>query len=311
MRIKVDKGVELLKSGKVVAVPTETVYGLAASLNQPKAIEDIFLLKGRPANNPLIIHVDVAEKILDFALNLPPDFIKLSGTFWPGPLTLVLPIRENTIPNIVRAGLSTAAFRIPSHPLARELLQKTGPLVMPSANLSGRPSSTSAVHVEQDFGIDFPVIDGGSCQQGLESTILYFDHHQWQIIRLGALSPEAFIPLLGYEPKVIKLMKDQTPICPGQLFRHYAPKAKLHLCDDPKECKGVVVGFSDRQYPLAKQVYKWGRSDNVKEVAENLYSILRQLDEQNFEEAWVDMDFPSQELWLTVKERLLKAANYS
>jgi L-threonylcarbamoyladenylate synthase len=309
MRIRIDEGVELLKSGKVIGVPTETVYGLAASLYQPSAIENIFLIKGRPSNNPLIIHVDSAEKIEEYVLALPSDFIKLAQAFWPGPLTLVLPVIETSVPNIVRAGLSTAAFRIPNHLITRELLQKTGPLVMPSANISGRPSSTTADHVEQDFGKKFPVIDGGACQQGLESTILYFSDHQWQLIRLGALSPEAFLPVLGYHPKVIKPTKDQNPICPGQLFRHYAPKAKLHLCFDQKDCKDIVIGFSDRKYPLAKQVFVLGASDNANEVAENLYSILRQLDENNIDQVSVDMDFPSQDLWLTIKERFLKASN--
>src|SRR5262245_4612508 len=143
MHISLEEAASALKSGLVVAVPTETVYGLAASIDFPDAIEDIFRLKGRPSNNPLIVHVASAKEIAFYVTQQPPQFLKLASAFWPGPLTVVLPVDQVRIPSVARAGLPTAAFRVPNHPLTRELLEITGPLVMPSANLSGKPSATT------------------------------------------------------------------------------------------------------------------------------------------------------------------------
>jgi len=309
MRITFEKAVELLKNGHVAAVPTETVYGLAASLSSPKAVEKIFTLKGRPSNNPLIIHIASQEQLDPFVKTLPNGFEKLAKAFWPGPLTLVLAANTAHVPELVRAGLPTAAFRIPAHPLIRNLLALTGPLVMPSANISGKPSATSPGHVESDLGVDFPVLDGGKCARGVESTILFHDGNQWKIIRLGALAPEVFKPILGYQPAVMLSKKGEDPICPGQLYRHYAPKAKLILTKTiTPETKGAVIGFSDRNYPSACQIFPLGPLSMPEKVAENLYAVLRNLDEERIETAWVDMDMPDEGLWQTILERLNKAS---
>lgn len=309
MHISLNKTIHLLETGHVVAVPTETVYGLAASLTQPTAILNIFSLKGRPSNNPLIIHVGSVEQIFYFTKQFPENFHQLAETFWPGPLTVVLKVETNLIPTSIRAGLPTAAFRIPNHPLTRELLQRVGPLVMPSANISGRPSATNPSHVESDFGKDFPVLDGGACQCGVESTILHQDGDRWEIIRQGALSADLFAPILGYIPEIHTIKPGAAPTCPGQMYRHYAPRAQLHLSNSLHQCREVVVGFSDRVYPLASRLFCLGPSTDAHAVAENLYFILRQLDEEQVEKAWVDMHFPQVGLWLTLAERLKKAAN--
>lgn len=307
MRITLAKANQLLSNGEIVAVPTETVYGLAASLKFPSAINQIFKLKGRPSNNPLIVHVSHTEQILKYVKSVPRTFDNLSKAFWPGPLTLVLPVDVSLIPSNARADLSTAAFRIPSHPVARALLEETGPLVMPSANLSGRPSATKPDHIETDFGADFPILDGGSCGYGLESTILYLDEDQWKIVRCGSIPSEAFVNALGYHPEIDMASKN-GPLCPGQLYRHYAPNAKLYLRTDSKNCKGVVIGFSDRNYSYAARVFSLGPSNQPDVVAEHLYAILRQLDEERIVEAEVDMDFPQHGLWRTIAERLQRAA---
>lgn len=307
MRISFDEACRRLKVGDVVGIPTETVYGLAAALNQEAAIEKIFSLKGRPPKNPLIIHLPHPNDLHHFASELTYDVEKLAKAFWPGPLTLVFPIDKQTIPERARAGLPTAAFRIPNHPLTLKVLESTGPLVMPSANLSGRPSATNPEHVETDFGLDFPVLDGGTCKHGLESTILYFAEDHWQIIRLGAIPAESFEPILGYLPDV-SINGSTTPLCPGQLYKHYSPKARLILNKNAVNSSEIVIGFSNRTYPLAKRVFVLGHSSSPEQAAANLYSVLRQLDSEGIEEANIDIVIPQNGLWNTILERLSKAA---
>ncbi len=309
MRITLEEAHQLLHQGSVVAVPTETVYGLAGLLKYPQAIDKIYALKGRPSNNPLIIHVAAVKELLNYMAALPQGVEALAEAFWPGPMTLVLPIIEDSVPEKARAGLPTAAFRIPAHPQAQALLASAGALVMPSANLSGRPSATSPVHVEADFGMDFPVIEGGTCSQGLESTILMNIDGCWEIIRLGSIAPEAFGSVLGYVPRVSISREGQSPLCPGQMHRHYAPQAKLVLLESlPEDLEGVVIGFSGQPYPAACQLWELGSLQEPLSVAENLYAVLRRLDEAGVDKAFVDMRFPRTGLWLTIAERLIKAS---
>ena len=309
MRISLEEARLRLVHGEVVAVPTETVYGLAASLDNPAAINQIYSLKGRPCQNPLIIHVANIGQIQEFVVSMPDDLKLLADEFWPGPLTVILPINPELIPAAARANLPTAAFRIPAHSLTLALLEWVGPLVMPSANLSGKPSATCREHVESDFGHHFPVLDGGKCEKGVESTILYQKEGQWQIVRVGALSPEKLTPFLGYSPAIANAHTDHAPVCPGQLFRHYAPKARLLLNESPYLYKGAVLGFSDRIYSGAKQVITLGPLTDANKVAENLYSALRQLDDDQIAEVCVDMGFPDYGLWITIAERLTRAAS--
>jgi len=311
MKISVEDAISLLKGGLIVALPTETVYGLAASILFPKAISKIFDLKGRPQDNPLIVHIGSTDDISLYAKTLPPSFNALAEAFWPGPLTLVIPVKEDSIPAIARAGLPTAGFRIPDQDQTREVLNATGPLVMPSANISGKPSATSAQHVEEDFGTGFSVLDGGECDKGVESTILCWDNSQWTVVRLGALAPDAFMTVLGYVPKIQELSKDKTarPLCPGQLYRHYSPKAKLILTEKIEaDCNMAIVGFADKNYPKKCRLFSLGNSHNPEEAAHSLYAILRSLDMENIACACVDMNFPNEGLWLTLRERLQKAA---
>jgi L-threonylcarbamoyladenylate synthase len=310
MRITLSQATQLLIQGNVVAVPTETVYGLAAAMNQPAAIEKIFSLKGRPKANPLIIHVADLSQISPFVVDVPPAFEALANTFWPGPMTCILPVKPGLIPPSVCAGLTTAGFRIPDSTAARDLIHAVGPLVMPSANLSGRPSSTSPTHVEEDFGKDFPVLEGELTRQGVESTILIYDSESsaWKVIRLGALPPEVFKAVLGYQPTVDLGTGNKKPLCPGMLFRHYAPQAKLNLGGFQRDIAAkCILGFSERSYPKAEIVLHLGSLNQPEAVAERLYDILRELDRKGIDEAYVDMDFPTEGLWLTIAERLRRA----
>lgn len=315
MKVSFQKAVELLKQGKIVALPTETVYGIAACLNQLEGIQNIFKVKGRPLINPLIIHLACFEDLGDYVTHIPAKFKELSDAFWPGPLTCILPIKIEKIPSIVRANLLTGGFRIPDSTIVRELIRNTGPLVMPSANLSGKPSATQVEHVENDFGEGFPVLDGGRCTNGVESTIIGLDEQKkWVILRLGAIAPECFKQILGYVPRVIEKssQSDVLPLCPGQLLRHYAPKAKIYLGEEDKlRLCSHILGFYERDYSAfrGKKVVYLGSDKNPKQVAENLYDILRQLDVEHVEHVWVDNDFPLDGLWLTIDERLKRASN--
>lgn len=308
MRIDVEQAAFLLQHDEVVAIPTETVYGLAASLYSERAIEKVFTLKNRPKANPLIIHVLHPAQALAFVEEKPPHLEELMHHFWPGPLTLVLPIRKDLIPATARAHLDTAAFRQPSHPLVEQLLEKISPLVAPSANISGKPSATRYEHIENDFGIDFPVLDGGPCHHGVESTILAFVDNRWELARHGAISIEAIRKVLGSNPLIQPRCKHKKPISPGQMFRHYAPVAHLYLSSPPHFVE-AILGFKDRSYPDNSTVYFLGDSQSPEEVSHNLYRILRQLDEDGVEEAVVDMNFPRDGLWITIRERLEKAAS--
>lgn len=309
MRISFEDAVEQLKSGEVVAIPTETVYGLAASYQHENAIKQIFSLKKRPPSNPLILHISSEEELDFFTKEMPSSALKLAKTFWPGPLTLVLPARKERLSPLIRAGLSTVAIRMPSHPLTQKLLKETGPLVAPSANLSGRPSATQGAHIEEDFGESFPFLDGAPSSSGVESTILIWGADgRWHLGRAGAIPEEELEHALG-EPLTESLgsISEKRPLCPGQLLRHYAPKAQLVLAKQIPEDAKVILGLSGRTYPPRSRLLLLG--SNAEEVAHNLYETLRALDRAGIEKAHIDVDLPSGGLWSTILERISKAAN--
>ncbi len=309
MRISIAEACRLLIQNQVVAIPTETVYGLAAPLASPEAIQRVFTLKGRPAKNPLIIHIADVSHLVIFSNEIPPSAYALAEAFWPGPLTLVIPIDPARVPEQPRAGLPTAAFRVPNCIATLSIIRQVGPLVAPSANLSGSPSATRPEHVEEDFGDLVPVVDGGACQTGVESTILVYKQDRWWVGRLGALSTETLEGVLGYLPEFHQKENASTPLCPGSLFRHYAPKARLILGYDAYDgFYPVVVGFSDRVYQGANLVLPLGATNTPEHVMQNLYEVLRQLDRLKIPEVWVDMDLPRLTQWDAIRERLSRAA---
>lgn len=305
MRITFEEAVEELKKGGIIALPTETVYGLAASIYHPESIINIFLLKGRPADNPLIVHVSSIEQAKELMLEEPEGFKKLTKAFWPGPLTLVVPAHPS-VPKSARAGLPTIGIRMPKHPLAKALIEEVGPLVAPSANLSGKPSATEPKHIEEDFGEALPLLDGGASTAGIESTILIRKEGRWHIARKGAITEEELSFVL--EEEVPYLEKPEKPLCPGSHYRHYAPHAKLY----PFEGQGdVIVGFSDRTYLPSMRVIEMGCLKEPASIAKGLYRALRMLDEEHIAKAWVDLDFPHTGILDAVHERLSKALKES
>lgn len=302
MKIDFETAVSELKKGKVIAIPTETVYGLAASLFCEEAIATIYRLKNRPQANPLIVHGSCFDQVKNLIKEMPPKAAALANRFWPGPLTLILPATD-LVPSLARAGLPSVAIRIPNLTITTKLLERVGPLVAPSANLSGRPSSTAPQHVERDFGEEFQVLDGGVCTAGVESTILLFQEGEWQIGRVGALAKELLEETLGE-----KINHAKNASCPGAHFKHYSPKADLTLGEgDYPGTPAVVVGYSDRTYSGATRLFSLGQSTDAEEVAHNLYHTLRQLDEEKIEAAWVDIRLPETGLFATLLERLKRA----
>lgn len=309
--VSVNEAARLLSSSQPVAIPTETVWGLAALSSDEVGIQRIFSLKRRPPANPLIIHIGSIDDLLDLTHDVPQSAHDLISAFWPGGLTLVLPCKTETIPSVARAGLPTAAFRMPDHETTRQLLTMTGPLVAPSANLSGKPSATDPKHIVEDFGPSFPILYTDiQCRHGIESTILIWSESKWMLGRFGAISLTSIQNVLGYLPE---RRHSDRPLCPGQMFRHYAPEAKLILSSWNEACGTIhdgVLGFSDRQYPGASTVITTGPSTDPIQATEKLYESLRKLDYLRLQSVIVDLQVPATHEWLPYIDRLTKAATH-
>lgn len=218
---------QLLLQGEPVVFPTETVYGLGATIFNPNAIVKIFSIKKRPQDNPLIVHVASIEEAMEVSFAQPAAFLRLAERFWPGPLSIVLK-RSVKVPALISAGHSTLAIRMPSHSAALELIRLAGPLAAPSANLSGRPSPTCALDVFEDLqGRVALILDGGACQIGIESTVLDLSQNQPFLLRPGAISKDAIEAVL--QEKIALPAKNSPVFSPGMKYRHYAPKAKVRL----------------------------------------------------------------------------------
>jgi len=266
---------EILQRGEVVAFPTETVYGLGACLFDEKAIQKLFVLKGRPSDNPLIAHIAKLEDLSRIARNIPKEAYQLADKFWPGPLSIILEANPE-VPSIARAGLPSIAVRMPAHPLALALIEKAGqPLVAPSANLSGKPSATKAEHVLHDFGDKVTILDGGPCDKGLESTVLDLRNPKVpRVLRPGHISRERLSEALGCPVDL-----GDEAICPGTKYRHYAPKAAIRLFHD----KGLLEEqISSKCIVLSKD---GGTLSEAK-----FYDTLRQADLFSIEEILILCD---------------------
>ena len=302
----IDEAVRLLKSGQVVAFPTETVYGLGAIAFDSLAVARIFEIKGRPRFDPLIVHVANAELAFDLCQSEPSLASRLAEAFWPGPLTLVLP-KHPSIPDIVTAGLPSVAVRVPSHPVAQQLLAAVAaPLAAPSANRFGRISPTTAAHVYNDLGNDVPMIlDGGSCTQGIESTILSLLEKRPQLLRHGSVSLEEIQNVIGEVESNID--PTERPLSPGQLPSHYAPKTRLQFVRD-----AAPPGDSERVGLLAMgptlasgyaAIEVLSESGELREAACNLFAALRRLDERQLDRIVCEFA-PQQGLGNAINDRL-------
>lgn len=303
----------LLENGRCVGIPTETVYGLAANALDAKACAEIFRIKNRPSFNPLIVHVHAVSEIEKYAREFPEPLKKLAEKFAPGPITFVLPKKEN-IPDIVTAGGDTVALRIPAHPLTRKLLQQLAfPLAAPSANPFGYISPVTAQHVEQQLGDVIPyILDGGACTIGVESTVVTVENGEVTVLRLGGVSVEAIEAVCGKVRLAINHSSD--PKSPGQLASHYAPRKKLFFGElnqllekHPTEKKGVLT-FSDaaKGTNIAYQCVL-SPAGNLNEAASQLFAALRFLDSCDVDIILAEQ-FPDKELGRAINDRLKRAS---
>ncbi|MBR9844757.1 MAG: threonylcarbamoyl-AMP synthase [Algicola sp.] len=309
----VSKAIALLNANELVAIPTETVYGLAGNIFSEKAIQRIFETKKRPFFNPLIVHIPSVESLPAIVSYIPEKAQYLADAFWPGPLTLVLP-KNSTIPDVITAGKNTVAVRIPNHPIVLELLNQLDfPLAAPSANPFGSISPTTAQHVNNYFKNDIKmVLDGGSCQRGIESTIIGFEGDEPVIYRLGSTSIEAIEAVVGSIK--IKNKKVIAPDAPGMLERHYAPKTKTILVDNLSEAIkinsdkkiGVLAISQLLEHKAISFQIVLSKSTDVQEAASKLYDALHQLDKQNLDLIIAER-FPDFGLGKSINDRLQRA----
>jgi len=310
----IDKAAALLNQEQLVAIPTETVYGLAANAFSEAAVLKIFEAKNRPAFDPLIVHTASIEQFSQIATNIPDQAYQLAEAFMPGPLTLILP-RATDVPLLVTSGNDSVGVRIPNHPLTLNLLKNLDfPLAAPSANPFGYVSPTTAQHVNQQLSDKIPyILDGGPCQVGIESTIIGFASGEPEILRLGGLALEEIENVLG---KTIQRVKTSSsnPQAPGMLSSHYAPRkkvmlgniAELLLAYNPEQVGILSFARPFADVPAAHQV-QLSVAGNVHEAARNLFSGLRYLDVQPISVILAEL-LPEIGLGRAVNDRLRRAA---
>ena len=322
---------KLLKDGELVAIPTETVYGLAADALNGEAVANIFKAKGRPMDNPLIVHISDLSQVDDLVAFVPPVLEDLAKAFWPGPLTVIME-KSDLIPDEVSAGLDTVAIRMPSHPVARAIIKAAGtPLAAPSANTSGMPSPTTAAHVLHDMdGKISAVVDGGPCEVGVESTVLTLCTRVPRILRPGRVTPEDLFDVLGdvdVDDAVLgQLAEGAVAASPGMKYKHYSPKAEVYIVDGSAEgfAKYVNEKVAERaadEAAVAALVFDgeeslvncvtlpFGAEDDSLGQAEHLFDDLRRADELGVSDIYVRC--PSAEgVGLAVMNRLLRAAEF-
>ncbi len=307
MNAELDLAIEALRAGKLIGLPTETVYGLAANALDAKAVARIFEAKKRPHFDPLIVHIGRMEDLSMVAAEVPPAACAFMEAFWPGPLTLVLP-KHNSIPDLVTSGLPSVAIRMPQHPVALELLQSLDfPLAAPSANPFGYVSPTTRQHVLDQLADEVAlVLEGGSCSVGVESTIVAFPKGQPTVLRLGGVSLEALEAVWGYA--LPAQLSSSQPHAPGQLASHYAPVRAIRLVDHGEICPAPgapFIRFYDAQHP-AESLSSDGSTASA---ATRLFGVLRALDAApEGPEVWVEKA-PEEGIGRAINDRLTRAAH--
>ncbi|MGA2440945.1 MAG: L-threonylcarbamoyladenylate synthase [Tepidisphaeraceae bacterium] len=322
---EIQRAVEILRSGGLVAFATETVYGLGADATNAQAVGKIFSVKGRPSGNPLIVHVADVPVARRYVADWPESAERLARAIWPGPLTLVLPKGSQIVPEAT-AGLATVAIRCPDHPIALELLRQfAGPIAAPSANRSTRISPTTADHVRRELGdkVDL-ILDGGPCRVGIESTVVDLSSPQPAILRLGAVSQQRLVELIG--PVEIRMAAgdDRKPArSPGQQLVHYSPSTPAFRLADA-DMKLLSASFSGppggnaifliiRGTEVARRLRKWCKPEAIiempssaEEYARQLYAALREADDRHADAIWVQPP-PDESEWDAVRDRVFRA----
>ena len=317
---------QIIRKGDLVAIPTETVYGLAANGLNEEAVARIFQVKGRPADNPLILHICDAEQIDLYCRDVPPTAYQLAEKFWPGPLTMVLPAKD-IVPKRTTGGLSTVALRCPASEVTRQIIRLADvPLAAPSANISGKPSTTTAQHVYDDHAGKIPlIIDGGACQVGVESTIVDLTENPPRLLRPGGITPEELKAILGElvvdKAVTAQVDKDAVVKAPGMKYRHYAPAEPVIIVAGTREkaaeyihrhfAPGDRVLCFEEELPLYADCnpLSYGQEADVNTLSAGLFAALRELDDSSIGKVYARCPVGGGVAY-AVQNRLKKAAAF-
>ena len=324
---------EILRRGGLVAFPTETVYGLGGDALNPTSSKRIYAAKGRPSDNPLIVHIYRFEDIYKITGDVPEEARRIADAFWPGPLTMIV-WKSDAVPMATTGGMDTVAVRMPNHPVALDLIRKSGCLIAaPSANTSGRPSPTEASHVAEDLsGRIAMILDGGPVGIGIESTIIDLTESKPMVLRPGYITPQMLSEVLGEEviidPGIIAADDTRKPKAPGMKYKHYAPKADMVIVDGSsaavisrinalvheKQENGkkvaVIATEETRSSYHADVILSMGSRSNEDAIAQHLYKILRECDELHVDAIYSE-SFQTPRIGQAIMNRLLKAAGHT
>ena len=330
--IQMQEAGDLIAAGELVAFPTETVYGLGGDALHPEAAKKIYAAKGRPSDNPLIIHIAEISDLERVAKVVPEQAKKLAEAFWPGPLTMVV-WKKESVPYATTGGLDTVAVRMPNHPVALELIRKSGKLIAaPSANTSGRPSPTEGSHVMEDLeGRIAMVLDSGAVGIGIESTIIDLTEDVPMVLRPGYITPEMLSEVLGEEviidPGIVAADDTTKPKAPGMKYKHYAPKADMIIIDGEKEkvlekitamiqeakendVKAAVIATEEtKELYQADVILSIGSREEEDSIAKHMYKILRDCDKLDVDVIYSE-SFQTPRIGQAIMNRLLKAAGH-
>lgn len=321
---QIKEAAQKLKQNEVIAFPTETVYGLGGNAESDEAVLKIFEAKGRPVDNPLIIHIANREQIHSFIKEIPEQASRLMDAFWPGPLTIILEQKAGSLSDKATAGLATVAVRMPNHPVALALIEEAGlPLAAPSANLSGKPSPTTAAHVAADLmGRVSGIVDGGATGIGVESTVVDCTSEIPVILRPGGVTKEQLEEVIGEVSADPALTDDRlAPKSPGMKYRHYAPNAAFYLVDGSRQeiqqlvkekrnegkRVGVMTTIENKPFYDADVVLACGERARLETVAEALYDTLRTFNQADVDVIFGEI-FPEQGVGQAIMNRLAKAS---
>ena len=308
----VEDAVRLLQAGQVVAIPTETVYGLAGNAYNETALAKIFEAKERPTFDPLIVHIAEIDQLDDVAKDIPEAAYRLAQAYWPGPLTMILP-KKDCIPDLATSGLPSVAVRFPSHPVARRIIKESGlPLAAPSANLFKHVSPTTALHVAEQLGDRIAgIVDGGPCQVGVESSIVSLTGNTPAILRPGAIAPEMVKDILG--EVIVKTSSSQPgkPMtAPGQCDTHYRPQVPLYYGEVPQGYalpkRTARIAFGNGAGPIPETV-NLSKAGNMVEATANLYALMHELDNPDYDLILVD-PIPNIGIGMALNDRLKRAS---
>lgn len=330
----ISKAGDIIKDGGLVAFPTETVYGLGANGLNSNAVNKIYAAKGRPSDNPLILHISSKYDIFPLVKNVTPLAEKLISTFWPGPLTLIFE-KSSIVPSCITAGMDTVAIRFPTDKIALAVIKQSGvPIAAPSANLSGKPSPTKAIHVKADlYGKIDMILDGGDTEFGVESTVVDVRGEIPIILRPGAITKEMILDLTGDvkidEAVLKKPNNDLKPMAPGMKYKHYSPKAKIIIVKGNPENVATQISKLSREYiAMGKRVgimtteqnrhmysqnaniFVVGDGENMNTVASNLFKIFREFDSMHMDIVYSE-SFSDDGIGAAIMNRLEKAAGYN